>query len=624
MTIQVLDQRTAVRKRPGMYIGGTDKDGFHHLFLEIIANSCDEALNGHGKSISIILGDCNTLSVRDEGRGIPVDILPEEGISSLEAVFTLLHAGGKFDEELYEAAGGLHGVGASVVNFLSERLEATSYKHGKAHTVVYAKGLPQGPMTITDTQEKPGTLVRFTPDTDIFGEDLAWDVPRIRDCLDILSSLLPGVAFKLVTQEGTQEVFKTKGGMSEYLEKKTSHLTPCLPQTLNVTAEDTKWTLSAAIAWVEEDTSWTASSVNLIQTKDGGSHEAAIRDCAAKTLKVFSDRLNLWPSKLPCSLDDFRAGLCFMVALTVRGDKEFSGQTKHKFHQAHLAQEMQGKLSRILEQLWLDKTDTAKTLVQRAIRSAQSKVQKDKATIKPQAKSKKKGLTLPGKLADCSEKLPALRELICVEGDSAAGSGKMGRDRAIQAILPLRGKVLNTEQASSAQIIKNREVQDIVEALGTGMGKAFDYTGLRYHKIILLMDADSDGHHITTLLLTLFYRHLPILLQRGHIYLACPPLFKIVPKSGKKEALWAYSDAERDAILKQNRGAEVMRFKGLGEMMPQVLWETTLNPKTRNLIQVTMEDAAYIEEVVSGLMGKDSQYRKDLLEEGLSQEDNDV
>jgi DNA gyrase subunit B/topoisomerase-4 subunit B len=613
--ITVLEGLEPVRKRPGMYIGGVGATGLHHLAWEILDNSVDEAMNGYASNIVVALHeDGASMTIADDGRGIPVDKHPQTKKSALEVIFTTLHAGGKFEHGNYKTAGGLHGVGASVVNALSKELEATVKRDGAAWEQRYKQGKPAGPVKKIGPARGSGTTVFFRPDTTIFPK-VEFDPVIIRERLEVASYLHKGVRIVFENEaDGTKEVFQHEEGLVAYLKKIVTERSAVpvhdAPFTLARNGDDTGLRIELALQWTQSTDEHVRSYVNGIPTGSGGTHEAGFRAGLGKAVRNFIETHNLTPKGVTISAEDIREGLVAVLSVFI-SEPQFQGQTKDRLNNPELVSAMDSAVRPGLEH-WLNQNITlAEAIVGRIIlaarareasRAAQQEVARKTATSNR--------LTLPGKLSDCTSPGRDDSEIFIVEGDSAGGSAKQGRDRARQAILPLRGKVLNTESVSIAKVLENKELSDLVVALGCGLGKNFELSRLRYGKVIILADADSDGHHIATLLLTFIYRHMPQLMSAGRVFLAQPPLYRI---DVGKDTFWALDDGHRDRILKlhgNGRGTpEITRFKGLGEMMPKVLWETTLNPKTRRLLRVDIADQIQTDRIMNELMGKDASAR---------------
>lgn len=628
-SVQVLEGLEPVRKRPGMYIGGTGAEGYHHLLWEIVDNAVDEAMNGHASSILVTLhADGQSASVADNGRGIPVDVHPVHKKPALEILLTTLHSGAKFDNKSYSASGGLHGVGSSVVNALSTELTAIVKRGGAEYRQVYRRGKPRGPMERKGDARGTGTTIRFQPDPEIFG-DLSFDADLIRERLEVTAYLHKGlkISFK-DEQAGSTDEFRFEGGIRDYLFAlaKKSERTPMVPEPFTLfKAGDTR--IEIALVWTDGTREMFSSFANGIPTKGGGTHEQGARDAINKALRTYIDTHELQPRGVVLTADDIREGVVCITSIFL-AEPQFQGQTKDRLNNPEIRAVVESALRGALEQYLNTNRTVADLIVTRIVQAARARLASRSAEDQVRRKSAVSGkLNLPGKLADCSSSDPEESELFIVEGDSAGGSAKQGRDRECQAILPLRGKVLNTEQAGLKKLLENKEISDIVSALGCGIGKDFDAGRLRYHRIVLLMDADVDGHHIATLLLTFFYRYMPELIARGHIFLAQPPLYKIV---AGQHTYWAADDSEKARILKRvppRVNPEVTRFKGLGEMNPATLYETTLDPKKRRLLRVAVPEgeALRTDQVIADLMGKDPAPRfREIMERGAEIEDLDV
>ncbi len=624
--IQILEDAQAVRKRPGMYIGSTDERGLHHLIYEVVDNSIDEALAGYCSHISVIIHRDGSVSVEDDGRGIPVDIHPEKGKSALEVVMTVLHAGAKFDKKAYRITGGLHGVGIHVVNFLSQWLKAYIKRDGNIYFQWYERGKPQCDVHIVGKIENSeirwmeegheekfkyprGTYIRFKPDPEIF-ETTEFKYNIVKKKLRDLAFLNKGIEITLEDERiGKSEVFKYEGGIVEFVKFLNEGYNPIHRDVIYGKDEQDGIVVEFALQYNDSTSENLLAFVNTIHTVEGGTHVSGFRSALTKAINDFAKERNMLKGIDSLQGEDVREGLTAVLHVK-HPNPQFEGQTKAKLGNSEVKGIVFSLVNKILAAYFEEHPDVATNIVSKAIAAARARIAARKARELARRKGYLESLDLPGKLADCTEENPEKAEMFIVEGDSAGGSAKQARDRHFQAILPLRGKILNVEKARIDKVFKNNEIRALISAIGTGVKEDFDYSKLRYHKIIIMTDADVDGAHIRTLLLTFFYRYMPELIEKGHIYIAQAPLYRI--QKGK-EIYYVYSDEEKEEMLNKLGNASVQRFKGLGEMNPQQLWETTMNPETRRLIKVTIEDAAEADRLFSILMGEAVEPRREFI-----------
>ncbi|HSI76357.1 MAG TPA: DNA topoisomerase (ATP-hydrolyzing) subunit B [Lunatimonas sp.] len=626
--IQVLEGLEAVRKRPAMYIGDIGVRGLHHLIWEVVDNSIDEALAGHCDTIRVTINEDNSVTVEDNGRGIPTDFHEKENRSALEVVMTVLHAGGKFDKDTYKVSGGLHGVGVSCVNALSIMLKATVHRGGKVFEQEYSKGVPQYPVREIGTSEKRGTTIHFKPDNEIF-QATEYKYETIATRMREMSFLNAGISIHLEDlreqeEDGTyrKDHFYSEGGLVEFVEYLDENKQKIIDSPIYIETEKNGVPVQVAMSYNSSYTENVVSYVNTINTYEGGSHVSGFRRALTRTLKSYADKSGMLDKvKLEIAGDDFREGLTAVISVKV-AEPQFEGQTKTKLGNSDVVGAVDGAVSETL-QSWLEEhPKEAKIIVGKVVLAAQARHAAKKAREMVQRKNILGGGGLPGKLADCANSDPTVCELYLVEGDSAGGSAKQGRDRDYQAILPLKGKILNVEKALEHKIYDNDEIKNILTALGVKIGtmndeRELDLSHLRYHKIIIMTDADIDGSHIRTLILTLFFRYMRTLIERGYVYIALPPLYLL--KRGKEER-YCWSEEQRKVVTQELapdgkvESVGIQRYKGLGEMNPEQLWTTTMDPNTRTLKQVTIDSAAEADHLFSILMGDEVAPRREFIE----------
>ena len=627
--IQVLEGLEAVRKRPAMYIGDVGQKGLHHLVYEVVDNSIDEALAGHCDKIQVFINEDNSITVTDNGRGIPTDIHPKEKKSALEVVMTVLHAGGKFDKDSYKVSGGLHGVGVSCVNALSTNLKAVVYRNGKIFQQEYNRGIPQYDVKEIGQTDKTGTEVTFVPDGEIFIETIySYDVLSAR--LRELSYLNKGITLEITdkrrtveeTGEHVKESFLSEGGLKEFVSFLDSNRVSILEDVIYVDGEKNDIPVEVAMQYNNSFSENIHSYVNNINTHEGGTHLAGFRRALTRTLKSYAEKSGMLDKlKFEISGDDFREGLTGVISVKVM-EPQFEGQTKTKLGNKEVIGAVDQAVGEMLNNYLEENPKAAKQIVQKVILAATARHAARKARELVQRKNVLTGSGLPGKLSDCSEKDPEVCEIYLVEGDSAGGTAKQGRDRTFQAILPLRGKILNVEKAMQHKVFENEEIRNMYTALGVKVGtedddRALNLEKLRYHKVIIMTDADVDGSHIATLILTFFWRYMKELIELGYVYIATPPLYLL--KKGKDER-YCWSDEERDVLIEEMKQGKdvnvaIQRYKGLGEMNAEQLWDTTMNPQFRTLRQVSIDSAAEADRIFSMLMGDEVPPRREFIEQ---------
>jgi DNA gyrase subunit B len=618
-SITVLEGLEAVRKRPGMYIGSTGLRGLHHLVYEVVDNAVDEALAGYCTRIDITLTADGGVRVVDDGRGIPVDEHPVEHRSALEVVMTQLHAGGKFGGDSYAVSGGLHGVGVSVVNALSKRLEVEVVRDGGRYRQSYERGLPTAPLERVGKARGHGSTVAFWPDPDIF-EETEFRFETLANRMREMAFLNAGLRITLTDErgEGKSEVYQYAGGIRDFVAHINATKEPVHPQIIYFEGQANSHYAEVAMQWNSSYNDAVSTFANTINTHEGGTHEEGFRAALTSTINRYARASGLLKEKDPnLSGDDVREGLTAIVSVKLR-EPQFEGQTKTKLGNTDVKGFVQQTTNRALDEWFEEHAPQAKAIVVKCIQAARARMAARNARELTRRKSLLESSSLPGKLADCSSRDPRQAELFIVEGNSAGGSAKEARNRTFQAILPIRGKILNVEKARLDQALKNVEIQSIITAMGTGIGEDFDLTKARYNKIVLMADADVDGSHIRTLLLTFLFRFLRGLVESGFVYIAQPPLYKIKYGRGDNDVFYAYTEAEREQWFKRNpaksRNVKPQRYKGLGEMNADELWETTMDPERRTLLQVGLEDAAIADEIFTILMGENVEYRRNFIQ----------
>ena len=623
-SIQALEGMEHVRMRPSMYIGDVGVRGLHHLVYEVVDNSIDEAMGGHCDAIDVIINEDNSISVKDNGRGIPVDIHKKEGVSALEVVMTKIGAGGKFDKDSYKVSGGLHGVGVSVVNALSKNLKAVVHRNGNVYEQEYEFGKTMYPVKQTGTTEFRGTIVTFHPDPEIFKQTIEYNYETLSNRLRELSFLNKGITISITDKrekdekgEFVTETFQSTEGLKEFIRFLDDTREPIIGHVISMEGEKKDIPVEVAMIYNTSYSENLHSYVNNINTHEGGTHLSGFRRGLTNTLKKYADSSGMLDKlKFDIAGDDFREGLTAIISVKV-SEPQFEGQTKTKLGNREVTSAVSQAVSEMLENYLEENPNDAKTIVQKVILAAQARHAARKAREMVQRKTVMGGMGLPGNLSDCSEQDPEKCEVFLVEGDSAGGTAKQGRDRNFQAILPLRGKILNVEKAMQHKVFENEEIRNIFTALGVSIGteedsKALNLEKLRYHKIVIMCDADVDGSHISTLILTFFFRYMKDLIEAGHVFIATPPLY-LVKKGAKKKYAW--SDEEREEIQKEfGDGCKIQRYKGLGEMNAEQLWDTTMKPTDRTLRQVVIDNGVEADRVFSMLMGDEVPPRREFIE----------
>jgi DNA gyrase subunit B len=623
-SIQALEGMEHVRMRPSMYIGDVGVRGLHHLVYEVVDNSIDEALAGHCNNITVTINEDNSITTEDDGRGIPVDLHKKEGVSALEVVMTKIGAGGKFDKDSYKVSGGLHGVGVSCVNALSEHLKATVYRSGKIWEQEYERGKTLYPVKAVGESDKTGTIVTFKPDPQIFQQTLEYNYDTLASRMRELAYLNKGITIHLIDKRHKKEdgsfegeTFHSENGLPEFVKYLDGNREPLMNDVISFEGEKNGVPVEVAMVYNTSYAENLHSYVNNINTHEGGTHLTGFRRGLTHTLKKYADESGMLDKlKFDIAGDDFREGLTAIVSVKV-AEPQFEGQTKTKLGNREVSSSVSQAVSEMLTDYLEEHPDDAKTIVQKVILAAQARHAAQKAREMVQRKTVMSIGGLPGKLSDCSEQDPQKCELYLVEGDSAGGTAKAGRDRNFQAILPLRGKILNVEKAMQHKVFENEEIKNIFTALGVTIGteedpRALNLSKLRYHKIVIMCDADIDGSHIATLILTFFFRYMRELVENGHVYIATPPLY-LVKKGAKKQYAW--SDKERDAILAEyGENSKIQRYKGLGEMNAEQLWDTTMDPEFRTMRQVQIDNGTEADRIFSMLMGDEVPPRREFIE----------
>jgi len=615
-SIQVLEGLEHVRKRPSMYVGTTGSEGLHHLVYEVVDNSIDEVLAGHCSEITVVIEEGDILEVQDDGRGIPVDIHPTEKVSALEVVMTKLNAGGKFDKKSYKVSGGLHGVGVSVTNALSAWCEVQVHRDGNIYYQKYIQGVPEQPVKVVGKTNRVGTLTRFKADDKIF-EETVYSFDVLSNRLRELAFLNRGVKISISDMRPSKEkshIFEFTGGVKTFIEYLNRNKKSIQREPVYFEGERDDVIVEIALEYNDSYNENIFSFVNNINTREGGTHLSGFKSALTRTLNDFLKK-SKYGKKVEENLtgEDVREGLTAVISVKV-SEPQFEGQTKARLGNSEVRGIVESIVNERLTEYFEENLDVVEKILEKSFMASKARLAARKARELTRRKSFLESTGLPGKLADCSEKDPSRCEVYIVEGDSAGGSAKQGRDSHFQAILPLWGKMMNVEKTRIDKVLSNEKLQPIITTLGTGAGSNFDINSLRYHKVIIMADADVDGSHIRTLLLTFFYRYMTELIETGHVYIAMPPLYKI---SAGKRVVYAYDDTEKNQVLKEMDGDKVgiQRYKGLGEMNKDQLWETTMDPENRNIIQITLEDAVEAEEIFTTLMGENVEPRRKFIEE---------